>query len=46
MVSESVARPAIGAAIVIALAGATFLAIQGYLAPETMLYFMSFQWCF
>jgi hypothetical protein len=45
MISERLSRPAIALAIVAAIAGLAFIAVQGYLAPETMLYFLSFQWC-
>ena len=41
-----VRRAAIGAVLLVGLAALSFLIFRGYLTPEMMVYFLSFQWCF
>jgi len=41
-----VRRAAIGFALLLAMALLSWLIFRGYLTPEMMVYFLTFQWCF
>jgi len=41
-----VRRAAVGVALMLALAVVSYLVFRGYLTPQMMVYFLSFQWCF
>ena len=44
--SPELRRAAIGAVLLLGLATLSWLIFRGYLTPEMMVYFLSFQWCF
>jgi hypothetical protein len=39
-------RRGVALAVFLLLAAAVALGVRGYMTPETMLYFMSFKWCY
>ena len=39
-------RAGIGAVLMLALALLSWVIFRGYLTPEMMVYFLTFQWCF
>lgn len=41
-----VRRVALACGLILALAAVSFLVFRGYLTPEMMVYFLTFQWCF
>jgi hypothetical protein len=41
-----VRRVALACGLVLVLVAISFLVFRGYLTPEMMVYFLTFQWCF
>jgi hypothetical protein len=41
-----VARTAVACALLLSLGVLSFLVFRGYLTPDMMVYFLTFQWCF
>jgi hypothetical protein len=41
-----VRRAAVGVVLIVGLAFLSYAIFRGYLTPEMMVYFLSFQWCF
>lgn len=41
-----VRRAAVAIVLVVALAAVSYLVFRGYLTPDMMVYFLTFQWCF